>query len=95
MMIAVERLAVQCAAGCQCSPLHALLVAIVAVLAQALPVVAVPEQMPVALVRDDVIDHGGRLHFSMLCAHDAHRVRSQVCSPGLLPSAAVPALRAA
>jgi hypothetical protein len=34
-------------------------------LAQRLPVVAIPEQMTISLVRLDVIDHGGLFDFAL------------------------------
>lgn len=74
--------------------LYPLFVAAVVTGAQRLPVRLVPEQRMVRAVRNDVINHCGRLCPALSLAHDTQHVGrvSQEGSSGLLPPATVSTL---
>ncbi len=65
--------------------------AIMAALAQRLPVVPVPELQPLAPVRLDVIDHTGLNNQPELSTTNAQRVVHQVQAPRLIPVAVIAA----
>src|ERR1700739_662232 len=71
--------------------LECLLVRVVAVVAQRLPVLLVPEQPRVALVRHDVVDHGSGRDKAATIAIGAKRTLTQVCNAALLPAQVVAA----
>ena len=64
-------------------------------LAQRLVIGRIPKQHHVALVRDDVIDHGGLGHPVLGIAQVAQRMSAQELPPVPLPSSTVPAARGA
>ena len=61
-----------------------------AVLAKGLPIVFIPEKHPIAPVRNDVVDHGGRGQHAVSTTVRAKRVLSEVQRSGLTPSGVVP-----
>lgn len=62
-------------------------------LAKRLPIRrTVPKQHVIALVRDDVIDHRGSDHFTLVLMQLAQRMLTQPASSGALPCAGVPTL---
>ena len=63
--------------------------AVMVTLAQRGPVVPIPEQLLIALVRPDVIHDGGRHDLALLETFDAQGVAAEVRGPGLLPAATV------
>lgn len=69
-----------------------LLPAVVAWLAQRLPVAGIPEPIAVALVRDDVVNHGCRYCLARLSAMHTQRIATQVSFPRLAPAAVVATL---
>ena len=79
-LIAVDRISVLC---------HRF--SVVALLAKTLPVRPIPEQIWVAAVRHDVVNHSGSGVSPLFHADDTQRIRLQVCPAGLLPSAVVAA----
>lgn len=62
-------------------------------LAQRLPIVNIPEQSPVSLVRDPMVNNLRRHQLTILLAHHAPRMLPQKREPGLAPTRVVPALR--
>lgn len=66
--------------------LFALLAAIVATLAQRLPVATIPEKLAIAAMRDDVIHNLGRRLDAARCAHHAERMLTAPLSTGSLPT---------
>ena len=70
----------------------ALFGAVVARLAQWLPVVAIPEQNHVSTVRNAMVDHLGGCHSPRALAIAALRMRPQKTKAGLLPFIGVAAL---
>lgn len=58
-------------------------------IAQGLPVAAVPEQIHIAPVRLDVVDHGGGRNDAASLAVRAERMLAQEAGPGLLPAVGV------
>ena len=79
-LIAVDRISVLC---------HRF--SVVAWLAEALPVRPIPEQLWIAAVRHDVVNHSGSGVYPLLHADNTQRMHLQVCSARLLPPAAVSA----
>lgn len=92
MVAWVNRHAIEAAADHGAGLLQALLVSVVALLAQRLVVLRIPEQFVVALVRDDVIDHLGGYDAALLLVHDANRVFPKVSLTILLPPPSIAAL---
>ena len=64
---------------------------VMAVLAQCLPVILIPEQILVSPVRNDVVHHRRSGQPAFLLALDAQWMPSQVCCPRLAPFAVIPA----
>jgi hypothetical protein len=91
-VVRIERDAIEVAADYSTGHLKALLVTVVASLAQRLVVGWFPEELLVALVRLDVVNHRGCRYLAVLHAHHAKRMAAQVASTVLLPSRTVPAL---
>ena len=79
-LIAVDRISVLC---------HRF--SVVALLAKTLPVRPIPEQLWIAAVRHDVVNHSGSGVSPALHAADAQRMCLQICSARLLPPAVVAA----
>ena len=79
-LIAVDRISVLC---------HRF--SVVALLAKTLPVRPIPEQLWVAAVRHDVVNHSGSGVSPLLHADNAQRMRLQICSARLLPPAVIAA----
>lgn len=92
MVARVNRYAIEAAADHSAGLLQALLVSVVAPLAQCLVVLWIPEQFMVALVRDDVIDHVGGYRLSLLLVHHAEGMLAEVTLSVLLPPPAVATL---
>ena len=65
---------------------------IVARPAQRLPVAAIPEELHVATVRDDVVNHAGRCHPVITLAVDAQGMGIEVHQSRLLPCVTITAL---
>jgi hypothetical protein len=65
--------------------------AVVAPLAERLPVGPVPEQTHIAMVRNNVVDNGRRLGPTAMETHHTERVFGQVGQPGRLPPPVVAA----
>ena len=76
-------------------PLQPLLPSVVAWLAQGLPVIDIPKQRLIPLVRSDVVNHCCSGSDSERRAVAAQWMTAKVCCPGLLPSAVVATLSAA
>jgi hypothetical protein len=72
--------------------LQALLMAVVAMLAQCLVIALVPEFLLIATVRLDVIHHGGWSIPAALEALDAQRMLAEITVAVTLPPATIPAL---
>lgn len=85
----IYRLAVLGAAKHPTRLLKALFVRVVAVLAQRLPVGAIPEQLGVTVMSLDVIDHRSLSDAIMALTFSAQRMLSQPTNPGALPAVAV------
>ena len=64
---------------------------VMALLAEALPVRPVPEQLWIAAVRHDVVNHSGSGVSPLFHADNAQWMRLQICPAGLLPPAVVAA----
>lgn len=60
--------------------------------AEALPVARIPEQLLIALMGNDVIDHGCRRYSPILLAHDAQGMAHQVGLAGFVPACGVASL---
>ena len=65
---------------------------IVAVLAKRLPVGAVPKQIGIATVRNDVVNNGGRRQLAIVSAFCAERILFEEQRPGRAPFAVITAL---
>lgn len=89
MVVGVNGQAVCIAADDATGLLEALLVAVVARFAERLPVALVPEQLLFAMVRDDVVDHRGRLDHAPLHVELAQRIALQECFSLAPPPATV------
>ena len=61
-----------------------------AALAKGLPVFLIPEQRPIATMRNDVIDYGRRSQHTVPAAFRAERVLPQVQHSGFSPTGVVP-----
>lgn len=85
MMFGINRLPVYSAADSTPGFLGALLVPVVASLAQRLPVRRLPEQPHVTAMRRDVIDYRGRYCAANLRTHRTERTVAQVALSGALP----------
>lgn len=88
----VNRYAIEATTDHGAGLLLALLVSVVALLAQRLVVLWIPEQFVVALMRDDVIDHLGRDGTALLLMHHAEGMLPKVALPILLPPPVVSTL---
>ena len=64
---------------------------VVALLAEALPVRLIPEQLWIAAVRHDVVNHSGSGVSPLFHADNTQRMCLQICSARLLPPAVVTA----
>ena len=62
-----------------------------ALLAEALPVRLIPEQLWIAAVRHDVVNHSGSGVSPLFHADNTQRMCLQICSARLLPPAVVAA----
>ena len=65
---------------------------VMAVLAQCLPVILIPEQILVSPVRNDVVHHRRSSQPAFLLALDAQWMPSQVCCPCLAPPTVIPTI---
>ena len=62
---------------------------IMAAFAKRLPVAFIPKQLPVAPMRDDVINHGGGRELALLHAFRAQRMAAEKPCAGCSPLAAI------
>lgn len=85
MVTGIHRDAIQAATGDAPTLFLPLLVAVVALLAQRLPIAARPEQLQVSTVRHFVVHHRGFDHMAKLLVHDTQRVCGKELFTSLLP----------
>ena len=91
-MVRIDRNTGQVAALDDATALLALLVRVVAVFAQRLPVIAIPEQCLVAAMRDDVVDYGCSDKLTALEMIRTKRMRPKPSSAYFLPAESIASL---
>lgn len=91
-MATIKRHSVLIAAMEQPALLNPLLVAVMAMLAQRLPVVAIPEQRLIPAMRPDVVNHGRWDNLPDGEVKCAPRIFAEKCESRSLPAASVAAL---